>query len=1858
MSKTLKRIVVALITLLTILGISIKVSADDTSGPFITNTDSTKVFQRDSFGDKSNVWLPQRSIDGSTGLLPQYWKSISDARRVTLDNSRLSLSTKDWTATINGDTVYCARHGAYVRYGRFDTAKHYLTQENNTIQGKDVNLTFEETSIGNNGYNGTIGRGIYAIKDNIEKDENGKINEIGYQYYTGKAIRDKYGKWIAETETSKVDIKTIEDKLPSILKVAYGFIRVDGWNAGNEFNEAMTSGKLNDEIMKEMKGVFEAIDGSINPGNWSKDVDGDYIYHGTDSLTYKNGPKVVVLENNSDPSSKIRTGEETPGYKKEDAKYNYANNKKAFVLTAMENAYNSTGTGYASKYSLNDIQNAYWYILNSEGIGKAPSGSGTEAGNDLWQKSIKYEEFIAKVDSSGDKVISEEEYRNKIKIDDSMVKVIANRANQEYIVGPFKINYPDYENSSYIKSLSITTKDGEISLKYSDVEGKSDFDLILEGNTDTKSESYTNSNGMSKQYPKDGQSFFVKIKAEKLKGKTNINLGAQFEFISNINIDYEKLVTTAHIYQYEAYCLVPDTKYSTDTTHVMEKYQVTYDISYKLGTTAELVHDTLYHNKGEEEKEDFSCCKDGPKVAYKNDTKSLGQQTYNIYVPYIKMSEKKVEQKGKYEFAAQDFTIAEDGKREYKTTSINSKDIDLSMELGGKVWVDEETGKESVANGIKDSSEKLVPNVIVTLYKQDGTRIAETKTNNNGEYRFTGVNAMYKYYVKFTYNGQYYEPTYYTSPLDGTNGWNKGNWQNNSNATDKINEREVLNKKFESIGSYPNNYYHGEYGTTYTKEQLLNAKVIDEFGNLIMKEDAPEAKDAEIKSMITYVKECRMDAYTGNNTKTGGYAYDTYPTPDIFMIDDGGKIVFMKLDILDSNYKISKVRQADINMLYPSAYYINLGLHPREDADLALKKDIDNVTLEINGQTHKYTYDTLENKTNQNGEETWDISVRLSDTYYNTAYSRELYKEDYLYKASNYGNEEVQKEYGKTKNDELNVYITYKIMVRNQAISLRTRVDEIVDYYDPDLEYVANRSYIQIKNGTNNIGKYLVVAEENSNYDSVTSIDGYKKIYVKGLGQNAQKINDAGENDGEKIADGLYLDGGQTAYVYLTFKVAKDNRDGEEWVRLDENYANGVAIGVGKENIAEINGYSTKYAEGTKVPNIGDVSGKPAGKVDKDSNPGNLNPVDVPKDGTINYENFEDDTDKAPNIRIILDRDDNKTRVISGSVFEDSRTNEIGVATVGNGFKEDKETLINGVTVQLVELMENGKEFVWREFGSTKNGTETIGTGTGTGNVTEETPIINAYNLIQNYKFNETSHKGEYAFKSFAPGKYVVRFIYGDTVKTVVPNVEGGNAKSYNGQDYKSTAYQKGVEQNKTYTWNRNTQYVNGQEILSNKPEDHYTISTFKPDASNNETANFETKQANAYLYDITASDSRQDLSDAKDIASRREEVINYSNKKVTNYIAEVLASHKTDYETLNDKNTLLKDLIQNTKMTAETGVMVIELEKDQEGTDGNNKQNIYQITNVDLGLEERPKAQLVIEKEVSNVKLTLADGSILFDASKSANNVLWRDHKGYDLGYKGNLLNETKFGSIENIRKNNASSFGLIQLSMDEELMHGATIKVDYAVTVKNVGEVDYKDNKFYYTGEKSDTAKVVTTTANKVIDYVANNLQFYAKDNSNWKVITTNDIKNNGLVNDKLSNSIEQYNTVIVTEDLAKDLVPELYKEKVDKNAQSSVSVPLVLTQLITAENDGDDLTYRNIAEIVQTSNTVGRRMEYSVVGNQDPLKEPQELDTSKAEVIKILPPFGGIAMYVLISVVALAGVAIIVTGVIFIKKKVLRK
>ena len=1384
-------------------------------------------------------------------------------------------------------------------------------------------------------------------------------------------------------------------------------------------------------------------------------------------------------------------------------------------------------------------------------------------GSSLYTEAVDYENWY-KNNNIGSN------YDAKINANDA--QVIANRTEGTYIIGPYKVTYPEDNRFSYIEDLYVVTD------KSSRVEP---MEILFE------------SKSADKPYPSTGETFFIKFSAQGNPTKAGIHV--DFAYIQTSKATYQRYSGTGDIYQF---------------------YGESYEVKTRWHEKIEQVPD--YDESGEL-------------------TGTTHPEDKGWWI-LKRVGEIKLRKVGFYD--AQISAMLVTDERIWTRKSLESKidipqeSVDLTMELGGYVWEDAKSGKESVSNGKynKDEGDRPIPNMLVTLYRQDGTQIATTKTDANGRYLFQKLDAMYQYYVKFTYNGQYYQPVTFA---DSTT-WGTADWQVNSNAKDRKAERESYNVKFEKIGSSPANYKGANgYNKTYTKQELLSAGVIDEFGNLI----------GGSGSMAQYVQDCMIDAYTNADGANG-----LYPVKDVFVIDT-------------FQYPSRLTPKADL--LYPSAYYINLGVERREESDLAIKKDVEKVTLEINGQTHTYTYDTLENK--ENAENQWDISVRLSDAYYNTNYSRELYKSDYIYKASMYG--ERAAELGKTKNDELQVYVTYKIMVRNQAMSIQAKVDELVDYYDQDLEYVDNRSYIEIKRGENQ-GKYAVKASSTSRYEQVysetrTTIAGYDNLYVTGL-------------------DDKYLTAGQTAYVYLTFKVKKDKIDGEDWVRLDEDLVSGEKKGVGKENIVEINGYSTRYAPGTQVPNVGDVSLEPAGIIDRDSNPGNLNPADVPKDGKINYQNFEDDTDKAPNRRIILYRNDDTTRVISGSVWEDERNETIELTTTGDGKKKNEETLINGVTIQLVEVMENGTEYVWREFGNKGysfedfkklpeeqqkqglGGTNTIGKGTGSGTIASETPIINYRDLIANHEFNET-HNGEYAFKSFMPGKYVVRFIYGDTIRTVVPNSLGGlNEKSYNGQDYKSTTYQEGIDQTTKYVWREKSTWNVGQEILgkvltevsaydkaNSDHNERVTIPTL--DANNN----LDTSKQKGYYYNITESDKKMDVSDAKDIESRRNEVINYSNVGVTNYIAEVLASHKADYDTMNDRNTLLKDLMANTSMKAETGLMVVELEYDQVGTDGNKKDNTYKITNVDFGLEERPKAQLAINKEVINVKLTLADGSVLFDAKDTAQNVLWRRHEIYQTGYnsKTHMLDESKFKDLENIRQVNKNKIGLIQLSMDEELMHGATIKITYKITITNVGEVDYKDNCFYYTGNVKDKNTIVKTKADQVIDYVANNLQFNASENSNWSVIEKDKLNTNNmyttLVNNNLRKQVEQYNTIIQTEALNKELVPTLVSKENDHT-----EVPLVLTQLITSENDTDDLTYSNIVEIVKTSNTVGRRNEYSVVGNQDPTKGPQELDSDKAEVVKILPPFGDTLNYIVIAIIAVTTIGIITLAIIFIKKKVLIK
>lgn len=1582
-------------------------------------------------------------------------------------------------------------------------------------------------------------------------------------------------------------------------------------------------------------------------------------------------------------------------------------------------------------------QEAIWdtKTLSSNIKNPKPSTSGIIA-DALGIQAAFYQKFIQDIKANGGTMVK------KDLTEKDKVRATYDSTKKEYVIGPFKIDYVlgDYSlvfggiKDMYIKGEN--TQRIEIKSILIGEKGEKEIEPAPQYYFTPQMDPKHYVDVTEQRYPKPGETFYVKLNEK------------PDEQLEKIHIDFEWMEAEAQITYYKA------KKYKNVYTET-EEHKTEYEKTGTAEDTDEKGNTVTVDVYGDVDY--YKCTITGSRVQQIDAPGNQRLLTANA--------------KRMLKPAEMDIEIPEQSQPEPPPKPPKKN---LQIKLAGYVWEDEKSSKESKVDGVKNGDESFKRGVEVILHYQDGSIVTKDAnreqlqnpyvTGDDGYYEFNDLDSKKKYYIEFKYDGQIYQATEYTgSRLPKSNG------DVNSNAIENANDRTNFNAKFEEIHSAPQNYQIteelylsgrnityivGKYSSSYCNEEHKHSTpeetaqcstpygikeiydyVVDQaiktksYASAYSRALGAFGNNDDTKSKLQFIEDCRISSST--KEKPGGI----YPIYDKFIEGTEDKTIG------GIKYKA----------LYPEHLNIDFGLTKRETFDLALRKDVQKATIEINGKSHIYTYDTLDkfhcNSCGYEGKydelekdeygypilkcpgcnstdirELWDIEIRLSDIgvnnkkYYDTNYSREIFASDYQYKISDYKDSEGNKisdKYGKTKSDELNVYVTYKLTVHNQSQSVLGEVMEIVDYFDEDYEYIDERSYIQIRYGVDPnssehkdehlaaVGTNMPVgASYKSIYSSTTNIEGYRNLYITGL-QNKK------------------LSSGQTAYIYLTFRVRKDNINNEEWIKLDENIQTTKEFGVGKENIAEINGYKTYYNRGTQIPNVGAVSNFStiAGLLDKDSVPGNLDPNDVPKDEKdkngnhkpVNYESFEDDTDKAPNIKLVLyrEKDENGNPVITvrstdGIIWEDLR-NEIDnnqKTAVGNGQIDNGEEPINGVTVQLVELMDNGEEHIWREFSA----------GQGT-----FLPIIGEIGNDKYGKvtigpkvYNEDEKNGKYMIKSYIPGNYIVRFKYGDTPLTTLtsdmtitmPNGEeqkGQNSKSYNGQDYKSTTYQEGKEtkinqnevsetrkqgvwqntnENLEYIWRENSTWENGKEILG-KPKT--IVSTFKKDATNNETANAKAGvNQKGYIYDITASEKFANLSDAKDIESIRNKVNEYSNnegKGVKNYLAEILRSHDNGYITMNDRQTLLRELMRETQMTAETGMMVIELEYDRHQTDGQVEKNntSYKITNVNLGLEERPKAGLEVNKEVTNIKLTLADGSTLFDATQKADNVLWIKRKAHEIKYTDNKLAGDPMTDIRKNAKNNVDlQFGFAQLSMDEELMHGATIKISYKITVTNIGEVDYKENLFYYTGKVANKNTIVRTQPNQLVDYVANNLQFYAIDNPAWEVIDKNTLfagnENNynsreTLVHNSLRENVNKYNTVITTKpvdangnspsNIAKaKLVPKIY----DKEG-SVESDDLTLTQLITSENKTDDLRYRNITEIVKTSNDVGRRNAYSVVGNQNPLEEPQEIDTDRADLVQILPPYGNGGTNYIIAITVILSSVVLIAGIIFIKKKVLK-
>ena len=366
--------------------------------------------------------------------------------------------------------------------------------------------------------------------------------------------------------------------------------------------------------------------------------------------------------------------------------------------------------------------------------------------------------------------------------------------------------------------------------------------------------------------------------------------------------------------------------------------------------------------------------------------------------------------------------------------------------------------------------------------------------------------------------------------------------------------------------------------------------------------------------------------------------------------------------------------------------------------------------------------------------------------------------------------------------------------------------------------------------------------------------------------------------------------------------------------------------------------------------------------------------------------------------------------------------------------------------------------------------------------------------------------------------------------------------------------------------------------------------------------------------------------SDAKDDQDRRNEVNDYSKDlKYTN--ATVLNSTaQTDEATLR----LLAD---KTNMYADTAQMSMEVEYvGQERTE-------YAVRNIDFGIIERPRSDIYVDKKVSHVKLTTAgDGQTIFDADQSVSNLTW----------------------LPNTRQTR----GLVQATVDENLVHGASLELTFSIKVINTGETDYTDETYYNTGVITDENNIVTLEPINVIDYVSNNISFNPELNTGWGEVT--DITQLTGGNDPYIKAVDEnkfnglQKIIIATTDnpiiQSEALVPENAKNKAGKSSETATST-VVLTKVLASDDNTSDSEFENVAEVIETVTTNGRRTYNSEIVSIPGNYNPGEPDTGISERTSIVPPFGAedVVKYILIAIVF---VGILGMGIYVIKRKVLTK
>ena len=363
------------------------------------------------------------------------------------------------------------------------------------------------------------------------------------------------------------------------------------------------------------------------------------------------------------------------------------------------------------------------------------------------------------------------------------------------------------------------------------------------------------------------------------------------------------------------------------------------------------------------------------------------------------------------------------------TTDFQIGNKQIYVKLSGIVWVDKISGKQSYRNDLfqdndLDDADILLDGITVRLKdRTTGETVMETTTADGGAYLFMDV-LIDK--LQDYYIEFEYDGLTYTNVVPHLE-----NEENGSKSAENSGVRDEFNKDFSTI--------EGNTDST--------GITLDENGNKVYDLNYNIDQNDHTATLINN----GQYPITGNTDETG------YSIKDNF------------------TYGMEEIK------------WINQGLYEREQPDMALVKDLENVRVAVNGYQHVYDYSQRFVNQGEYGDG-FNVGVKFGNKYGSMSYTRAIYQADY-----EYVNEE-------DSSKELKVYATYRIALRNESTDLVTQINSIVDYYDSN--------YTLLRVGTSLDENGSITGEELTHTDTTYNDEYSRTVINTNTRLEAQKQSD------------------------------------------------------------------------------------------------------------------------------------------------------------------------------------------------------------------------------------------------------------------------------------------------------------------------------------------------------------------------------------------------------------------------------------------------------------------------------------------------------------------------------------------------------------------------------------------------------------------------------------------------------------------------------------------------------------------------------------------------------------------------------